>query len=200
MPSPVSSRAPVPTVATTEPRAPQADPRGGLDVLAVSAAFAVLGAGLVNLAVAAGDLTSAAGAWGAALGLAEVLWAIVALRRTGPAILRVTLGSLLAVSAPAAFSTPPASGPAGTAVIAVVALQVLGAVLVARWLRRETEPAPDHAAPATTDRTGRRVLALFAAAVLVATLTTAGLADTQAGEHAVPHDQHRLPGLGTHHG
>lgn len=53
---------------------------------------------------------------------------------------------------------------------------------------------PGTAPSGTGLRTAGSLAALFTGAILVATVATFGLGATEAGEHAVPHGDHRLPG------
>jgi hypothetical protein len=71
----------------------------------------------------------------------------------------------------------------GTALsAAVLELVILGCV---GWLGRRTFRPGDHP-PAV----GPLLLVTFTAAIVVAAITTPGLAATAAGQHAVPHGEH----------
>jgi hypothetical protein len=167
-------------------------------------AMAALGAGLVLVATGAGS--SPVGAVPlVVLGVGALLWAVVVLVRdrvpglrasfvgaVGTVVVWVTLYGLASVG----VTTVPPFLP--TLSSTVLLLTVAG--VLARRLRRLTlaSTAPEeleldelvahrsrrpHRAPST----GRYVLTLLAGAAVVAALTTPALAQTRAGEFAVPH-------------
>lgn len=131
--------------------------------------------------------TAAAGLWGAAL----LAWAVQTLRTGAPAwpraLLRATpVGVFLHLAAVALRIWWPGGSSRsldGTALsAAVLELVILGCV---GWLGRQTFGPGDHPAAA-----GPLLTVTFAAALIVAAITTPGLAATAAGQHAVPHGEH----------
>ncbi|WP_258805407.1 hypothetical protein [Pseudarthrobacter sp. NS4] len=165
--------------------------------------FAVFGAGSVNLAVSSSFFAGAAGAPGpaeyAAGGIAG-LWGAVLLSAAVVYLVRGsfpdsrTARSVLMVAAAAhaaaiAISTPSASG-LNLSHLAALLLTLMIIAAVA-WLRRNTgrHQAPGTAAP-PAGQPGWLLLAAFAGAVLVAGITTPGLAASTAGQFAVPHGEH----------
>lgn len=205
---------PAPAAATTVrlPDDSLAPVLGGVQAEAVRilAAFAGLGAATLSFGTSATLLTTtaspwtiagslAAGLWGAAL----TMWAVQSLRTGAPvwtlAVLRVApAGVLLHLTAVALKIWWPGRSPRsldGTALSnAALELILLGCV---GWLARQS-PSPGDRRPAP----GPLLMATFAAALTVATITTPGLAGTAAGQHAVPHGEHVSTNLnppGGHH-
>jgi hypothetical protein len=169
------------------------------DVLRLWAAFALLGAGLVHLAVVSEHLEESAlhGSFFVVVGTAQLGWGVLAMARTtvpAPRALvavQVAIVAIWAASRTVGLPVPPerwTTEPVGTADLLAVALEavaVTATVLAARVVRASR--------PATPDRTisSRRLLAGAAAgALLVSVLTTPALAATEAGEHAHPHGEH----------
>ncbi|MHC6231820.1 hypothetical protein ACX5I6_20000 [Arthrobacter sp. MMS24-T111] len=164
------------------------------------AAFAGLGAATLSFGTSATLLstasespwtmagTVAAGLWGAAL----LMWAVQSLRNGAPSWPRVLLrvapvGVFLHLAAVALRIWWPGGSSRsldGTALsAAVLELVILGCV---GWLGRQTFRPSDRPAAA-----GPLLTVTFAAALIVAAITTPGLAATAAGQHAVPHGEHR---------
>lgn len=163
------------------------------------AAFAGLGAATLSFGTSATLLTTAsgspwamagtvaAGLWGAAL----LVWAVQSLRTGAPAwprvLLRVALVwvflHLVAVAAGIWWPGGSSRSLDGTALsAAVLELVILGCV---GWVGRQTFRPSDRPIAAWP------LLAVtFAAALIVAAITTPGLAATAAGQHAVPHGEH----------
>ena len=184
------------------------------EAVRVLAAFAGLGAGILSFGISSTLLTSTAGPWtitgpvaATAWGAALMVWSVQSLRRGAPAwpgaVVRVVpaavalhLGAVAHGIWWAGESPPSLNGTALTA--AALELILLGAV---GWLnRRTTLPAgPAMVRPAA----GPLLIVTFAAALLVAAITTPGLAATAAGEQAVPHGEHGSPHIsppsGHHH-
>lgn len=79
--------------------------------------------------------------------------------------------------------------PEGSLDLTTVSLGALQLIMLCAlgYLRRLADSPPDRAARPTP---GRLLLALFAGAILVAAVTTPGLAATTAGDFAVPHGEH----------
>lgn len=163
------------------------------------AAFAGLGAATLSFGTSATLLstasespwtmagTVAAGLWGAAL----LMWAVQSLRNGAPSWPRVLLrvapvGVFLHLAAVALRIWWPGGSSRsldGTALsAAVLELVILGCV---GWLGRQTFRPSDRPAAA-----GPLLTVTFAAALIVAAITTPGLAATAAGQHAVPHGEH----------
>lgn len=205
------------TLATTGPVQPDTTLTAGRSQGTTTAAvllfagFAGFGAGAVNLATASSLLVSpaaggfavaggvVAGIWGTSL----LAWTVLTLRRGrllgARAATALLLGAALlhALSAVAAM----AAGPSGLAVSHLAALLLsLMIVAAAGWLQRRSDGAAAAAGVAAPPRAGRLLLAAFASAVLVAGIATPGLAASTAGQYAVPHGGHGLPGVGSHHG
>ncbi|GAA1918005.1 hypothetical protein GCM10009775_08240 [Microbacterium aoyamense] len=153
---------------------------------------AAWGAGLIELALGAGALTSGDSPWGwgvilIALGVAGLVWGAATLARghllaprTGVA---GALASLVAVVAILVLD------PARTSVVTVGAASVLlvaVALSCARQSRRRTDAAPP------------RLWVLFAAAVIVAGIVTPALGATEAGLLAPDHSDHGIVDPGHH--
>ncbi|NRG40552.1 hypothetical protein HRK28_06420 [Rathayibacter sp. VKM Ac-2835] len=140
-----------------------------------NAAFAGLGAGLVHLSLAAGQLDAAALPI-AALGVAELIWGVVVLARGRIVVPRIALavtgttvaGFVLAIAAGLLRDPLPA--------LAAGALQLVAAAVVAATLRSRRTAEPPVSAP-------RAVLGLFAGALLVSALATPALSASSEGSH-----------------
>lgn len=177
----------------------------GGELLPLLAAFAALGAGLTFCALSADALLSADSAAGVGLGVAAGLWAVAHLA-WGIGALRNPTGGLDAGTVPA--RAVPAALPAAaavvlgslvwTALLAPAADRELNLTLVSALalillqlgchgaLRRRAEAG----ATGTQAQPGRLLAGLFFSAVLVAGMTTPGLAASTAGDNAVPHGEH----------
>lgn len=155
-------------------------------------AVAAWGAGLIELALGAGALTSGDSPWGLgfiliALGAAGLVWGAATLARGHLLAPRAgvagALASLTAVVATLALD------PARTSVVTVGAASVLliaVALACARQSRRRTDAAPP------------RLSVLLIAAVLVAGLVTPALGATEAGLLAPDHSDHGIVDPGHH--
>jgi hypothetical protein len=183
------------------PATPAESPRAA--AVRLFAGFAGFGAGCVNLAIcsslsagAAGGpgllqvaAAAVAGLWGAGLLTGTVVSLAKGRVPSGRAALIVlTAAAALHVGA-IAFAT------AETSVLNLSQLTALLLTLIiiaaGAWLRRFTARVrPGHAAAPAAPRPGMLLLAAFAGAVLVAGITTPGLAASAAGQYAVPHGQH----------
>ncbi|QHC59954.1 hypothetical protein [Rathayibacter sp. VKM Ac-2760] len=138
-----------------------------------NAAFAGLGAGLVHLSLAAGQLDAATLPI-AALGVAELLWGVLVLARGRIVVPRIALavtgatvaGFVLAIAAGLLRDPLPA--------LAAGALQLVAAGVVAATLRSRTAAERPVSAP-------RAVLGLFAGALLVSALATPALSASSEG-------------------
>lgn len=163
------------------------------------AAYAGLGAATLSFGTSATLLTTAsespwtmagtvaAGLWGAAL----LVWAVQSLRNGAPSWPRVLLRvapvwvflHLAAVALRIWWPGGSSRSLDGTALsAAVLELVILGCV---GWLGRQTFRPGDRPAAA-----GPLLMVTFTAALIVAAITTPGLAATAAGQHAVPHGEH----------
>ncbi|MGK9147999.1 hypothetical protein KXS11_10270 [Plantibacter flavus] len=162
-------------------------------------ALAAIGSGLVLVGTGAGSAPVGAVPL-LVLGVASFVWAVVVLRRdrvpflrtsfaaaVGTIIVWVVIDALASLGA----TTAPPLGPMASSTIMLLAV---AGVLAAR-LRRETLGA-EHTEATTVPRrprtprqpsTARYLLTLLAGAVVVAALTAPALAQTHAGEFAVPH-------------
>ena len=169
------------------------------DALRLWAAFALLGAGLVHLAVVSEHVAESAlhGFFFAVVGTAQLGWGVLAMARTSvpaPRVLvavQVAVVAIWAASRTVGLPIPPerwTSEPVGTADLLTAALEavaVAATVLAARVLRASRQATPDRTI------SSRRLLAGAAAgALLVSALTTPALAATGAGELAHPHGEH----------
>ncbi|NQX15468.1 hypothetical protein [Rathayibacter sp. VKM Ac-2857] len=140
-----------------------------------NAAFAGLGAGLVHLSLAAGQLDAATLPI-AALGVAELIWGVVVLARGRIVVPRIALavtgitvaGFVLAIAAGLLRDPLPA--------LAAGALQLVAAAVVAATLRSQRTVERPVSAP-------RAVLGLFAGALLVSALATPALSASSEGTH-----------------
>ena len=192
---------------TQETPAPQATFRS--DAVRLFAGFAGLGAAAVNLAVASSLFAAAgpalparaAGAaaallWGAAL----LGWTVAGLSRNRFPLPRTSALLLPAAAAAhvAAIVLGAGSGMAGLGISHLAALLLTLMILAATlWLVRRSPGLPGGAGQNASGRLGAGTLlaAAFIGALLVAAITTPGLAASTAGQFAVPHGEH----AGGHH-
>jgi hypothetical protein len=179
------------------------------DAVRLFAGFAGLGAAAVNLAVASSLFAAAgpalpvraAGAaaallWGAAL----LGWTVAGLSKNRFPLPRTSALLLPAAAAVhvAALVLGAGSGMAGLGISHLAALLLILMILAATsWLGRRSPALPGGSARNTSGRLGAGTLlaAAFAGALLVAAITTPGLAASTAGQFAVPHGEH----TGGHH-
>lgn len=178
------------------------------------AGFAGFGAGSVNLAISSSILAGGAGfgeplpflagglagIWGAVL-LAATVAFLARGSLAGNRWARPPLGAAAGLHVAAVvFGTPGAPGLVLTQLSALLLTLMVIASLA--WLGRDTarRGTARTAVPPATRGPGRLLLGAFAGAVLVAGITTPGLAASAAGQHAVPHGSHgtTLPGNGHH--
>lgn len=172
-------------------------PTAGASVTLFSC-FAGMGAGLVELSIASSYISSRgpllwAGGIFAVWGLGLLAGSIASLQRGRLRFRKpTTIGLLAAVLVHVAVL---AAGMAqrvldgGHLADLFLILMALGS---SSWLARRYRDDPGGTATAPP-RTGALVGAAFAAAVVVAAVTTPGLAASVAGQHAVPHGEHSLP-------
>ncbi|MBD1543471.1 hypothetical protein G9E11_14740 [Arthrobacter sp. IA7] len=184
------------------------------DAVRLFVGFAGLGAAAVNLAVAS-SLFAAAGTdfpgtdfpgraagaaaallWGAAL----LGWTVAGLSRNRFPMPRVSALLLPAAAAAhvAAIVLAAGSGMAGLGISHLAGLLLTLMILAATsWLGRRSPNLSGGPGQNTSGRLGAGTLlaAAFAGAVLVAAITTPGLAASTAGQFAVPHGEH----TGSHH-
>lgn len=156
------------------------------------------GAGLIHIAVAAGSplgvllpLT--------ALGVAELVWGIVMLRQGRMPLVRTTLavgvlatlgGLVLALFDLMAWM------PLVSSSVMLVAIAGIAAVTLRRAARGHEGRGSDAEASARSAvPAGRALIGVVAGALLVSGLTTPALAQTNAGDYAVPHGE-----MTGHHG
>lgn len=158
-------------------------------------AFALVGAGLINVGLVRGAFPRPAGVFSLVVGATELAAAVLVLRGTtirgaDPALLgRVAVGALAVVSV-LGLALGVARGTHVGAAAAAATLQIAVAGTVGATTRpgrgrphgRRTRPAVSLAI-------------LVAGALAVSTVTSAGLTDTEAGAQAVPHGEHDLPDL-----
>ncbi|MFC0457173.1 hypothetical protein ACFFGR_11520 [Arthrobacter liuii] len=183
------------------------------------AGFAGFGAGTVNLALSSSFFAAAAGATGPellAFGALAGLWGTALLagsvvflardRLPGGGAARYVLAAAAAAHLAAiAFAAPGRPGLYLTQLSALLLTLMIIASL--GWLRRagarqeseRQQPGQGPAAASTGARPGRLLLGAFAGAVLVAGITTPGLAASTAGQYAVPHGGHGNVAPDGHH-
>ena len=195
------------TQRTGETPAPQATFRS--DAVRLFAGFAGLGAAAVNLAVASSLFAAAgpalparaAGAAAALLWGAAVLgWTVAGLSRNRFPLPRTSALLLPAAAAAhvAAIVLGAGSGMAGLGISHLAALLLTLMILAATsWLGRRSPGLPGGSGQNASGRLGAGTLlaAAFTGALLVAAITTPGLAASTAGQFAVPHGEH----AGKHH-
>jgi len=193
------------TQRTREAPASQATFRS--DAMRLFAGFAGLGAAAVNLAVASSLFAAAgpalparaAGAaaallWGAAL----LGWTVAGLSRNRFPLPRTSALLLPAAAAAhvAAIVLGAGSGMAGLGISHLAALLLTLMILAATlWLVRKSPGLPGGAGQSGRLGAGTLLAAAFTGALLVAAITTPGLAASTAGQFAVPHGEH----AGGHH-
>jgi hypothetical protein len=193
--------------AITAVPAPQGTYRS--DAVRLIAGFAGLGAAAVNLAVASSlfaasgtnfpgraAVATAALLWGAAL----LGWTVAGLSRNRFPLPRSSAHLLPAAAAThvAAIVLGAGSGMAGLGISHLAALLLTLMILAATsWLGRRSPNLPGGSGQNASARlgAGRLIAAAFAGALLVAAITTQGLAASTAGQFAVPHGEH----TGGHH-
>ncbi|MFE4543093.1 hypothetical protein [Arthrobacter sp. NPDC056727] len=179
------------------------------DAVRLFAGFAGLGAAAVNLAVASSLIAAtgpalpgrAAGAaaallWGAGL----LAWTVAGLGRGRFPLSRTSALLLPAAAAAhlAALVLGMGSGMAGLGISHLAALLLTLMILAATsWLGRSSPKLHTESCQNAAGRpdAGRLLAAAFAGALLVAAITTPGLAASTAGRFAVPHGEH----TGGHH-
>lgn len=177
------------------------------DLPALFRAFAALGSGLCFFALSADGLLTAAESGGpveagsgVAAGIwavAQTVWGLLALhggdsgRRFGVTVLRGTPSVLPAAAAVVlgalvwtALLAPEGSRRLDLTLVSALVLMLLQ--LGAHGVLRRRGRASRQIAPA------RMLAGMFGCAVLVAAITTPGLAASTAGDFAVPHGQHGL--------
>lgn len=155
-------------------------------------AYAALGGGLVLVALGSEHVAHhlALGVALVALGAAELVWAVAALRGPTP-LPRVALAVLLGGAVGLLVAAVTVAGALGLADVAVVVLQLTAAVLLA--VGQRTTGASASATPVA------RLAVLAVGSLLVAAITVPGLAATAAG--AAAPGMPGMPGMGSvHHG
>lgn len=184
------------------------------ELLRLLAGFTALGSGLTFFALAADALLTAgntatvvlggfSGLWAAAL----TVWGILALRGL-PGRNRGTL--LLTLSVPAVLPGAAAVvlgalawnallAPAGSRDFDLTLASALALVLLQLACHGALRRQAMRAASGRQLSPGRLLGGLFLSAVLVAGITTPGLAASTAGDHAVPHGQHGVAPLPANH-
>lgn len=176
---------------STAPRTTEVGAQGGVADAPSWPAFAAWGGGLIQLALGAGAVTGAggvpairaAGILLAVIGAVAIGWGAATLARGRIVVPRRGIaGSLAGILAAAAAMALDPTRVSVLAVAAASALFIAVALGCALTLRRAARPARSW-----TDAGGRRLIALFVAALLVAGVVTPALAATEAGRHAVPH-------------
>ncbi|MEW1808481.1 hypothetical protein [Pseudarthrobacter sp. NPDC080039] len=184
------------------------------EAVSILAAFAGLGAGTISFGISSSLLSAAGTPWTIAGGTVTLLWgiglsvwAVQSLRRGSPirirAVLRVVpVAVFLHLAAIVNGLWGPNQSPRSLdgSALSAAALELLILASVG-WLARQPTSRPSQAP--VQPSAGALLAAIFAAALIVAAITTPGLAATAAGNHAVPHGEHTSPHLspptGHHH-
>lgn len=168
------------------------------------ACFAAMAAALVDLSIASGYLAGSPGYLAAVpasvWGLALLGWAVTGMRKGKLVLPRPAVLALAAASAVHLIIL--GSGLSRQARVldvshlAALALTLMTVAAIG-WLQRRdsalraaNSATQADAGSSGTPRTGRLLLATFAAAVVVSSVATPGLAASLAGQHAVPHGGH----------
>ena len=168
---------------------------GRTDVARCWAGFASLGAGLVHLAVVREHLAEwwVYGVFFAAIGMLQILWAMVALAcDTAPsprAIAGVNAGVIVLWVLTRTVGLPVGPEPwtaeaVGTADTLCAVLEAVVVVLLVAATRVPREADVPRLSP------GGRLALMGAGALVMAAITTPALAATESGEHAHPHGAH----------
>ena len=161
------------------------------------------GAGLIHIAVAAGSPLSVLVPL-TALGVAELVWGIAMLRVGRMPLVRTTLavgvlatlgGLVLALFDLMAWIPLVSSSVMLVAIAGAAALTLRRAARDVRDAGSDVR-GPDAGASARSSvPAGRTLIGVLAGALLVSALTTPALAQTKAGDYAVPHGE-----MTSHHG
>ena len=177
--------------------------------------FAGFGAGSVNLAICSSYFAAgakdpamflagvAAGLWGAAL-LAGAVVVLAKDRLAGGRWARYALAAAAAAHL-AAIAYPRSTAASTAAPLSMTQLSALLLTLMIiaslGWLGRHGagQKTAGQGTAGAGMRPGKLLLAAFAGAVLVAGITTPGLAASTAGQYAVPHGGHGNVAPGGHH-
>lgn len=150
------------------------------------------GAGLIHIAVAAGSPLAVLVPL-TALGVAELVWGIVMLRQGRIPLVRTTLAvAVLATLAGLVLALVDLMAwmPLVSSSIMLVAIAGVAAVTLRRGARGVAERSTDAEASARSAvPAGRALIGVVAGALLVSGLTTPALAQTNAGDYAVPHGE-----------
>ncbi|TQJ40393.1 hypothetical protein FBY33_2453 [Arthrobacter sp. SLBN-112] len=180
---------------------------GSLNLALSSSVFAASAGPAAPLAVFAGVV---AGAWGLAM-LAGAVVFLARERLAGGPWARWVLAGAAAIHLAAIAFTPVAPAASNLSLTHLSALLLTLTIIASLgWLQRAAVRQRGHgqdnerqllpAAPAGAGvRPGRLLPAAFAGAVLVAGITTPGLAASTAGQYAVPHGGHNNLMPGGHH-
>lgn len=183
------------------------------ELLRLLAGFTALGSGLSFFALAADALLTTGGTVAAVLGGVAGIWA-AALTGWGILALRGLPGGnraalLLSVSVPVllpgaaavvfgALAWNALLAPAGSRDFDLTLASALMLVLLQLGCHGALRRRAGRTAAARQLSPGKLLGGLFLSAVLVAGITTPGLAASTAGDHAVPHGQHGVPALAEH--
>ncbi|HEX4698726.1 MAG TPA: hypothetical protein VH857_05105 [Actinomycetes bacterium] len=167
---------------------------GRADVARCWAGFASLGAGLIHLAVVQEHFDEwwLYGTFFLAVGVAQIIWAVVALAKDNPpwrlltAWCNVAIVVLWAVTRTTGLPIGPEPGQAeavgrADVLCGVLELVVFGALIAVPWLAARDERT------AGRRRVGRFVALVFAGALAVLAITTPALAATPAGGGGMEH-------------
>ncbi|GAA2177999.1 hypothetical protein GCM10009784_30770 [Arthrobacter parietis] len=188
---------------------PRADAEQGTtgELLRLLAGFTALGSGLTFFALAADALLAAGGILNVVVGMltglwaaALTLWGILALRGTPgrnrvPALLAVVVPAVLPGAAAVVLGVlvwGALLAPAESRNFDLTLASALALVLLQLGCRGALHRRADRSAAGAKLSPGRLLTGLFLCAVLVAGITTPGLAASTAGDNAVPHGEHGL--------
>lgn len=184
------------------------------ELLRLLAGFTALGSGLTFFALAADTLLASGGILNVVPGVLTGLWA-AALTSWGILALRGLPGlnrgsALLAVAVPAVLPGAAAVvlgalvwgallAPAGSRNFNLTLASALVLVLLQLGCYGAMRRRADRSKAGTRLSPGRLLTGLFFSAVLVAGITTPGLAASTAGDNAVPHGEHGVAPLPAEH-
>jgi hypothetical protein len=161
-------------------------------------AVAMLGAGLVLLAVGAGAPLALLLLF-AGVGVTHLVWAVVLLRADdvpAPRLLAATALAPIALWVGAIVVGGAADLPLGPlAAASALGLACALAVVIGLRRARRATGAATGTSESAVEPPWRVIATLAASAAIVAGIVTPALAGTWAGQYAVPHGSHEIPGL-----
>jgi hypothetical protein len=167
-------------------------------IIRLPLAVAMLGAGLVLLAVGAGAPLALLLLF-AGVGVTHLVWAVVLLRADdvpAPRLLAATALAPIALWVGAIVVGGAADLPLGPlAAASALGLACALAVVIGLRRARRATGAATGTSESAVEPPWRVIATLAASAAIVAGIVTPALAGTWAGQYAVPHGSHEIPGL-----